>query len=83
MYGKRPGSSGHDIPGRSVGYMPQETALYQNFTISEMLHYFGRLHHMKGKVIVAREEFLLSFLDLPSKTKRINHLRFEIEFIRR
>lgn len=82
VYGKRPGSSGHDIPGRSVGFMPQETALYRNFTISEMLYYFGRLHHMKSKAIGAREDFLLSFLDLPSKSRRIHQLRFDIVFIR-
>ena len=78
VYGKRPGSRGHDIPGRSVGFMPQETALYQNFTISEMLFYFGRLHHMKRKVIFSREEFLLSFLDIPWKNKKILQLRFVI-----
>ncbi|CAF5008984.1 unnamed protein product, partial [Rotaria magnacalcarata] len=41
VFGKPPGSRGHEIPGRSVGFMPQETALYKNFTISEMLHHFG------------------------------------------
>ncbi|CAF3789941.1 unnamed protein product [Rotaria sp. Silwood1] len=74
VFGKRPGTHGHGIPGRAVGYMPQETALYRNFSISEMLHHFGRLHNMKRRDILTREEFLISFLDLPSKTKQVLQL---------
>ena len=37
------------IPGSKVGYMPQELALYKEFTISETLHFFGRVHRMTGK----------------------------------
>ncbi len=81
VYGKRPGSRGHGIPGRLVGYMPQETALYRNFSISEMLHHFGRLHNMNRKEILSREEFLLSFLDLPSRTRNISQLRLRLEFV--
>jgi ABC-type uncharacterized transport system ATPase subunit len=77
VLGHRPGSRGHQIPGRSVGYMPQETALYKNFSISEMLHYFGRLHNMNRKDILSREQFLLSFLDLPSRTRKVSQLRFD------
>jgi ABC-type multidrug transport system ATPase subunit len=79
VLGHRPGSRGHQVPGRAVGFMPQETALYKDFSISEMLHYFGHLHHMDRKEILSREKFLLSFLDLPSRTKRISQLRFDIE----
>ncbi|CAF3240969.1 unnamed protein product [Rotaria sp. Silwood2] len=39
-----------------------------------MLHYFGRLHNMKRKDILSREEFLTSFLDLPSKSKQVSQL---------
>jgi ABC-type uncharacterized transport system ATPase subunit len=55
--------------------MPQETALYKNFSISEMLHHFGRLHNMSRKDILSREQFLLSFLDLPSRTQIVSKLR--------
>lgn len=75
VFGKRPGSYGHEIPGRDVGYMPQENALYKNFSISEMLFYFGRLHRMNRKEIEDREAFLLSFLDLPSKNRKVCQLR--------
>jgi ABC-type multidrug transport system ATPase subunit len=79
VFGKRPGSRGHPVPGREVGYMPQETALYKDFSISEMLHYFGHLHNMNRKDILSREKFLLSFLDLPSRSRKISQLRFELE----
>ena len=75
VLGKRPGSRGHQVPGRAVGFMPQETALYKDFSISEMLHYFGHLHHMNRRKILEREKFLLEFLDLPSKSSRISQLR--------
>jgi ABC-type multidrug transport system ATPase subunit len=76
VLGARPGSRGHQVPGRAVGFMPQETALYKDFSISEMLHYFGHLHNMHRKDIISRETFLLTFLDLPSRTKKISQLRF-------
>ena len=79
VLGERPGTRGHQVPGRDVGFMPQETALYKDFAISEMLHYFGHLHHMDRKDILAREKFLLSFLDLPSGSKKICQLRFHID----
>ncbi|CAF4598922.1 unnamed protein product, partial [Rotaria sp. Silwood2] len=74
VFGKQPGAHGYGIPGRAVGYMPQETTLYRNFSISEMLHYFGRLHNMKRRDILSREEFLISFLDLLPKSKRVSQL---------
>ncbi|CAF1499746.1 unnamed protein product [Adineta steineri] len=74
VLGQRPGSRGHEVPGRAVGFMPQETALYKDFSISEMLHYFGHLHDMNRKDILSREKFLLSFLDLPSRSKKICQL---------
>ncbi|CAF5154727.1 unnamed protein product, partial [Rotaria sp. Silwood1] len=39
-----------------------------------MLHHFGRLHNMKRRDILSREEFLISLLDLPSKTKQVSQL---------
>lgn len=74
VLGERPGTRGHQVPGRAVGFMPQETALYKDFSISEMLHYFGHLHNMDRKDIISREKFLLSFLDLPSGSKKICQL---------
>jgi ABC-type ATPase involved in cell division len=79
VLGERPGTRGHQVPGRDVGFMPQETALYKDFSIGEMLHYFGHLHNMDRKDIISREKFLLSFLDLPSSSKKICQLRYRID----
>ena len=62
------------IPGPRVGYMPQELALYNEFTIEETLHYFGRIYGMSGAKIRERTEFLMTFLDLqnlPGSSKRL------------
>jgi ABC-type multidrug transport system ATPase subunit len=69
---ERPGSRDHQIPGRAVGFMLQETALYKDFSISEMLHCFGHLHNLNRQDILSREKFLLSFLDLPLRTRKIS-----------
>ena len=42
VFGGTPGSRLSGVPGPRVGYMPQELALYAEFTIQETLQYFGR-----------------------------------------
>ena len=42
VFGGPPGSRESGVPGPRVGYMPQELALYGEFTIRETLQYFGR-----------------------------------------
>ena len=37
------------IPGPKVGYMPQELALFVDFTVSETIFYFGRVHGMSSE----------------------------------
>ena len=62
------------IPGPRVGYMPQELALYNEFSIEETLHYFGRIYGMSAAKIRERTEFLMTFLDLqnlPGSSKRL------------
>uniref|UniRef100_A0A3Q3EUY2 ABC transporter G family member 23-like n=1 Tax=Labrus bergylta TaxID=56723 RepID=A0A3Q3EUY2_9LABR len=49
VLGKPPAFPGHDVPGRMVGYMPQELALYNEFTISDTLTFFGRIHGLTSK----------------------------------
>ena len=50
-------------------------ALYEAFTMSETLVYFGILHGMSMKDIRQRREFLQEFLELPSPKKLIRTLR--------
>ena len=62
------------IPGESIGYMPQELALFPDFTIEETLLYFGRLYLMNSNIISSRIDFLMKFLDLPDKERMIGNL---------
>nr|CAI5851711.1 unnamed protein product [Callosobruchus analis] len=54
--------------------MPQEIALYGEFTIRETMQYFGWIFGMKSKEINERLEFLLNFLDLPSQNRMVKNL---------
>ena len=70
VLGCKPGGSGR-VPGPRVGYMPQELALYNEFTIAETLSYFGYIFGMSNNRIRERTNFLIEFLDLPSNSKRL------------
>ena len=47
VFNGSPGDRKNGIPGKRVGYMPQETALYGEFNIKETIHYFGRIRGSK------------------------------------
>ncbi|XP_071959119.1 ABC transporter G family member 20-like [Antedon mediterranea] len=72
--GKPPLSKGHGIPGPMVGYMPQETALYGEFSIKETMKYFGILHGMKSDEIVKQRDFLIDLLRLPPAKSIVGNL---------
>lgn len=55
--------------------MPQEIALYGEFTIKETMMYFGWIFGMNSKEIYERLQFLLNFLDLPSQNRMVKNLR--------
>lgn len=74
VLGKPPAFPGHHVPGKMVGYMPQELALYNEFTISDTLNFFGRIHGMTSKETQARMDFLIEFLDLPQKNSLVRNL---------
>ncbi|XP_071250602.1 ABC transporter G family member 20-like isoform X2 [Salvelinus alpinus] len=74
VLGKPPAFPGHQVPGRMVGYMPQDLALYNEFTISDTLTFFGRIHGLSSKDTQARMDFLVDFLDLPQKSKLVRNL---------
>jgi ABC-type multidrug transport system ATPase subunit len=67
---------GSGVPGKRVGYMPQEIALYGEFSIRETMMYFGWIFGMETMEIHDRLKFLLSFLDLPSENRLVKNLRF-------
>lgn len=74
VLGKPPAFPGHEVPGKMVGYMPQDLALYNEFTISDTLTFFGRLHGLTRKETQARMDFLIDFLDLPQKNSLVRNL---------
>ncbi|XP_012287640.1 ABC transporter G family member 20 [Orussus abietinus] len=74
VLGGKPGTKGSGVPGKRVGYMPQEIALYGEFTIRETMLYFGWIFGMDTPEIVERLRFLLQFLDLPSQNRQVKNL---------
>ncbi len=42
VLGRAPLTKGHEVPGRAIGYMPQEIALYMEFTVLETLKFFAK-----------------------------------------
>lgn len=72
--GGKPGTPGSGVPGKRVGYMPQEIALYGEFSIRETMMYFGWIFGMETKEIIERLHFLLNFLDLPSEKRLVKNL---------
>lgn len=53
-------------------------AVYDEFSIEEMLYYFGKLFNLDAEFLNERILFLISFLDLPNKNRLVKHLRLEI-----
>ncbi|OXA59297.1 ABC transporter G family member 20 isoform X2 [Folsomia candida] len=74
VFGGKPGSRESGIPGKRVGYMPQDLALYNDFSINESMQYFAALYDMSGRDLRESRDFLIKFLDLPDADRRIGTL---------
>ena len=74
VFNGAPGDRKNGIPGKRVGYMPQETALYGEFNIKETIHYFGRINGLSKPQIEAKMKSLAEFLELPDCTTLIRQL---------
>ncbi|XP_032678844.1 ABC transporter G family member 23 [Odontomachus brunneus] len=74
VLGGRPGSKGSGVPGPRVGYMPQEIALYGEFSIRETFIYFGWIAGMTTDQVDEKLEFLIKFLQLPSENRFVKNL---------
>ena len=74
VFNGSPGDRKNGIPGKRVGYMPQEVALYGEFKIKETLQYFGRIHGLTQAQIEAKMKSLTEFLELPDANTLIRNL---------
>ncbi|KAG6451239.1 hypothetical protein O3G_MSEX007021 [Manduca sexta] len=74
VLGGKPGSPGSGVPGPRIGYMPQEVALFGEFTIRETLIYFGWIANMATKDVEERIDFLIQLLQLPNPTRQVKNL---------
>jgi len=74
VMGGEPGDRKSGVPGKKVGYMPQELALYSEFTIKETCEYFGRIYKMSAIDILNQLEFLTGLLDLPPSSRTVGTL---------
>ncbi|XP_037501945.1 ABC transporter G family member 23 [Rhipicephalus sanguineus] len=74
VFGYKPGTEGSKIPGANVGYMPQEAALFDAFSIEETMHFFARIYDLPPEAAQQRAEFLVSFLELPDPKRLVSYL---------
>lgn len=74
VFNKTPGTSGSNIPGPIIGYMPQEISLFPDFTIEETLLFFSKLYRLDPRRAKDRVEFLVDFLELPDKKRMVANL---------
>ncbi|KAF2897117.1 hypothetical protein ILUMI_09058 [Ignelater luminosus] len=72
--GGPPLSKQSGVPGSRVGFMPQDAALYDKFSILETLMFFGWISEMKTKKIKKRSDFLIELLMLPDKNSIVGEL---------
>ncbi|KAF6202472.1 hypothetical protein GE061_004873 [Apolygus lucorum] len=57
-----------------MGYMPQNLALFQEFSIKEHLMFYGYIHSMKKPDITEASEKLMEFLELPDLNTVVSSL---------
>ncbi|XP_046742307.1 ABC transporter G family member 20 [Diprion similis] len=74
VLGGRPGSKGSGVPGPRVGYMPQELALYGEFSIRETFIFFGWCAGMTTQQVDEKLEFLIKLLQLPGEDRFVKSL---------
>lgn len=74
VLGGAPGARGSGVPGPRIGYMPQELALYGEFTIRETLLYFGWIAGMATSEVDEKIDFLVRLLQLPNVTRFVKNL---------
>ena len=62
------------IPGKDIGYMPQELALYFSFRINELFFFYGKLNGMRNDDLLKQIDFIADLLHLPNGDRIIGTL---------
>ncbi|XP_059468447.1 ABC transporter G family member 23-like [Neocloeon triangulifer] len=74
ILGGRPGSPGSGVPGPRIGYMPQDIALFGDFSIRDTMFYFGKIFGMSNREVEERATFLHRMLELPPDDRLVGNL---------
>jgi ABC-type multidrug transport system ATPase subunit len=64
IFGKEPGRN-----NSRFGFMPQESALVESFTIRELLWFYGTIYGLTAERIREKTKFLVDLLELPDKNR--------------
>jgi ABC-2 type transport system ATP-binding protein len=59
---------------RQLGYLPEESRLYETMTVDAYLGFFGEIYGLEKETIASRRDSLLSALSLDPGQKRIGEL---------
>uniref|UniRef100_A0A182R677 Uncharacterized protein n=1 Tax=Anopheles funestus TaxID=62324 RepID=A0A182R677_ANOFN len=73
VLGGTPGTAGSGVPGPRIGYMPQDIALVEEFSIKETIYYFGRIYGMSKEKIRERYKLLKHLLELPGDDRYVGN----------
>lgn len=74
VFGKKPAAPRSFVPGKDLGYMPQDVALNNGLTVHEMLRYFGKIFLLKPNEVEERITRLIEILGIPEKSRFISTL---------
>ena len=74
VFGKKPAAPRSFVPGKDLGYMPQDVALNNGLTVHEMMRYFGKIFLLPPNEVEERIDRLIDILGIPEKNRVINTL---------
>jgi ABC-type multidrug transport system ATPase subunit len=74
VFGREPKCKNSSFSASLVGYMPQEIALFNEFTIEEIMKFFGLIYKLQKNEMNERIEHFIKLFNLPERERKINQL---------
>lgn len=74
VFGRKPADGKSCIPGKDLGYMPQDVSLNTNLTVYEMMRYFGKIFLLNKQQLQERIQHLIEILEIPEGDRYISTL---------